>query len=231
MRRDVRWKVWRRRWALLGALAVMAAVLLAACGASRLAELQGTVINPPQRAAEFTLVDQFGEPVSLSEKRGEVVVLTFLYTYCPDICPVVAGHLTDIHEQLTEDGDIADTFSIIAVSVDPERDTVERAHEYSTQYGMLNDWTYLVGDEDELSRIWAAYFVSPAPRQGDELEADPLHQDGSIDTLLDQIGAAYTVDHQAPVYVIDREGMMRSLFTLPFSPEDIVADVRTLLGR
>ena len=61
MRRDVRWKVWRRRWALLGALAVLAAVLLAACGASRSAELQGTVLNPPQRTAEFTLVDQFGE--------------------------------------------------------------------------------------------------------------------------------------------------------------------------
>ena len=147
----------------------------------------------------------------------------------------VVGHpvsrLIDIHEQLSEDGDIVDAFSIIAISVDPERDTVERAHEYSAQYGMLGDWAYLVGDQDELSRIWDAYYVSPAPRQGDKLEADPLQQDGSIDDLLDLIGAAYTVDHQAPVYVIDREGMMRSLFTLPFSPEDIASDVRALLGR
>jgi protein SCO1/2 len=209
----------------------MAAMLLAACGESSPAELKGTVLNPPQRAAEFTLVDQFGEAVSLSKKRGEVVVLTFLYTYCPDICPVVASHLTDVHEQLTEDGDISDAFSIIVVSVDPERDTIEHAHEYSAQHGMLNDWAYLVGDQDELSRIWSDYFVSPAPRQGDELESDPLHQDGSIDSLLDQIGTAYTVDHQAPVYVIDREGMMRSLFTLPFSPEDIAADVLTLLRQ
>ncbi len=224
-----RWRV--RRSALLGVAAIMTAVLLAACGESSPAELRGTILNPPQRATDFTLVDQFGESVSLSQKRGEVVVLTFLYTYCPDICPVVASHLTDIHEQLAKDGDIVKAFSIIAVSVDPERDTVERAHEYSTQYGMLSDWAYLVGTESELSEIWDAYYVSPAPRQGDEPETDPLDQDGSIDALLDLIGAAYTVDHQAPVYVIDRDGMMRSLFTLPFSPEDIAADVRSLLGR
>jgi protein SCO1/2 len=220
---------------LLGAVAIMAAVLVAACGGSSPAELRGTVLNPPQRAAEFTLVDQFGESVSLSQKRGEVVVLTFLYTYCPDICPVVASHLTEIHEQLSGDGDIADKFSIIAISVDPERDTVERAHEYSARYGMLKNWTYLVGvgNEGELAKIWAAYFVSAAPRQGDDPEPDPLllNQDGSIDSLLDRIAAAYTVDHQAPVYVIDRDGMMRSLFTLPFSPEDIAADVRVLLRQ
>jgi cytochrome oxidase Cu insertion factor (SCO1/SenC/PrrC family) len=239
-----RW--WLRRWALFGLAAAFAALVAAGCSTSGTdADLSpgfnGTTLNPPQRAADFTFTDQFGDEVSLSEHRGSVVILTFLYTYCPDVCPVVASHLTDVHELLSSRADGGDAVTIIAVSVDPERDTVERAHEYSRQYGMLDEWTYLVGGEEELSETWADYYVAPAPLVADSLDADPLDEirdeigddkgagDGSADSLAEQIAATYTVNHQTPVYLIDRDGMMRALFTLPFDPEDVVADVRTLL--
>ena len=217
----------------MGPAAVIAALLLVACGTSGtdgdlLAEFRGTTLNPPQLASDFTFTDQFGDEVSLSEHRGSVVILTFLYTYCPDVCPVVASHLTDVHEALSTRADGGDAVKIIAVSVDPERDTVERAHEYSRQYGMLDEWTYLVGSEQALSETWADYYVAPAPLVADSLETDPAGADGSADSLVEQIAAAYTVNHQTPVYLIDRDGMMRSLFTLPFDPADVAADVRTL---
>jgi len=233
--------MWRwRRWALLGFAAALAALVPAACGGSGTAgdsspeglsgEFRGTTLNPPQQASDFTFTDQFGDQVSLSEHRGSVVILTFLYTYCPDVCPVVAGHLTDVHKQLSLDQDDDEAVFIIAVSVDPERDTVERAHEYSRQYGMLDEWSYLVGSEQELSQTWGSYYVSAAPLKADSLDADPLESvDGSADSLAEQITAAYTVNHQTPVYLIDRDGMIRTLFTLPFDPKDVVADVRTLL--
>jgi protein SCO1/2 len=241
------WCWWRRREALIGLAAALAALVLAACGGSGTTggpspeslsgEFRGTTLNPPQRAADFTFTDQFGDEVSLSEHRGSVVILTFLYTYCPDVCPVVASHLTDVHELLASRSDGGEDVSIIAVSVDPERDTVERAHEYSRQYGMLDEWTYLVGGQEELSETWADYYVAPAPLVADSLEADPLDGEGagegssggSVDSLAEQIAAAYTVNHQTPVYLIDRDGMIRTLFTLPFDPEDVVADVRTLI--
>ncbi len=221
-----------RLWTVV--FAGLALALAAACVGSDPVEFRGSILNPPQRAVEFTLVDQFGDRVSLSDRRGEVVVLTFLYTYCPDICPVVASHLTEVYEQLSADTEIGGAISIVAVSVDPERDTVKRVHEYSSQYGMLQGWTYLVGSEEDLLQTWADYYVSPAHLKADQLEeSDPLEPglldgDGSADSLVDHLAAAYSVDHQAPVYLIDPEGMIRVLFTLPFSPEDVVADVRTL---
>ena len=218
----------------MGPAVAIAALAVVACGTSDTAqepsaEFLGTTLNPPQRAADFTFTDQFGDEVSLSEHRGSVVILTFLYTYCPDVCPIVASHLTDVHELLSSRSDGGDDVSIMAVSVDPERDTVERAHEYSRQYGMLDGWAYLVGSQEDLSETWADYYVAPAPLVADSLDADPLEGDGSIDSFVEQIAAAYTVNHQTPIYLIDRDGMIRTLFTLPFDPEDVVADVRTLL--
>ena len=208
------------------AVALPIAIAMATCGGSAPPQFRGTDLSEPSQVApEFSLRDQFGEPVSLSDRRGDVVILTFLYTYCPDICPVVAGHLADVYDALAQNPDTIAQVSLIAVSVDPQRDTVERAHEYSSQYGMLNTWSYLVGTEEDLAEVWADYYVSAAPTDG-----EPTHDEsGSTDAQVEQIAAAYTVSHQAPVYLIDRQGRMRVLFTLPFSPRDVVADVRTLL--
>ncbi|MDD9994859.1 MAG: SCO family protein [Dehalococcoidia bacterium] len=217
----------RRRWPeLLCALTV--AALIAACG-DRAAEFRGNELTGGERAADFTLYDQFGSEVSLSELRGDVVVLTFLYTDCPDICPVVASHLADVRDELSGEPGLMDRVSMVAVSVDPERDTVQRAREYSESYGLLDDWSYLVGDRERLERIWADYYVSPLPVGEEHSDSDPIHQDGSAGSLYERLGAAYTVDHQAPVYLIDRDGTMRVLFSLPFRPGDVAEDVRSLL--
>ena len=211
---------------LLCALAV--AFLLAACG-GRATGFRGNELTGGERAADFTLYDQFGSEVSLSERRGDVVILTFLYTDCPDICPVVAGHLADVRDQLSEGPESMDRVSIIAVSVDPERDTIQRAREYSERNGLLGDWSYLVGEREQLERVWAEYYVSPLPVGEEHIDSDPIHQDGSTDSLYKLISGAYMVDHQAPVYLIDREGTLRVQFSLPFRPGDVAEDVRSLL--
>ena len=77
----------------------------------------GTELTAKEPAPEFTLLDQFGEETSLREERGKVVALTFLYTNCPDICPLTAHSLGKAHEALGED---AARISIIAISVDPK---------------------------------------------------------------------------------------------------------------
>ena len=217
-----------RRWWPEVLCSLIVAALLAACGGG--AEFRGNELTGGERAADFALYDQFGSEVSLSERRGDVVVLTFLYTYCPDICPVVAGHLADLRDELSGEPGLMDRVSILVVSVDPERDTVDRAREYSDWYGMLDGWSYLVGGRERLERIWADYYVSPLPVEGDEhAEPDPISEEGSADSLYERLGAAYTVDHQAPVYLIDPDGTLRVLFTLPFRPGDVAEDVRVLL--
>ena len=191
----------------------------------------GTVLSGSEPAPPFQLQDQFGHTVSLADFSGKVTVLTFLYTYCPDICPVVAGYLKSIHGLLGED---AADVAIVAITVDPDRDTVERVYEYSEGWGMLDNWAFLVGDEEQLSPVWQAYYLAPPALQHSEGEQSDAgggetSQSGSVATLSGEIPSKYLVEHSAPVYLIDRKGLMRVLFTLPFDPADLVHDIRLLL--
>ena len=214
------------------AAVVLFSVLLAGCSTGGGdAEFSGTVIEDRREAQDFRLTDQFGRSVSLGQlNEDRVVVLTFLYTYCPDICPIVAHHIKSVYETLGEDvGEV----SIVAVSVDPNRDTVERALEYSEAWGMAENWGYLVGSEEELSPVWEAYYVVAAVdeegRVADVPEEWKVDRVRGVDALSRDIASRYTVAHQAPVYLIDRQGRVRVLHTLPIEPEDVVGDIRGLL--
>ena len=122
----------------------------------------------------------------------------------------------------------------MAVSVDPERDTVEAAYDYLDKWGMADRWYFLVGDRASLTPVWEAYYVSPviydAESEGPDGESAVNDRGGSIDRLRQEIASSYRVIHSAPVYLIDREGRMRVVFTLPFDPQDLVHDLRLLLN-
>ena len=216
------------------AAVVFVSVLLIGCssGAGEVS-FSGTVIEDRREAQGFRLTDQFGNSAALDQyNEGKVVVLTFLYTYCPDICPIVAHHIKSAHERL---GDDAGDVSIVVVSVDPERDTVERAREYSEAWGMAANWAYLVGSEEELSTVWESYYVVAAvdeeARVADVPEEWKVERVRGVDALRRDIASRYTVTHHAPVYLIDRQGRVRVLHTLPFDPTDVVGDIRALLGE
>ena len=191
----------------------------------------GTVIEDRRPAPDFWLTNQFGDDVSMEQHgEGNVVVLTFLYTYCPDICPIVAQHIRNIQQSLGGD---ADEVSILAVSVDPERDTIERAMEYSEDWGMTPHWMFLVGSEEELRPVWDAYSIAVSVDEGgivgEESKTRNGQEAGGVDALRSAIAARYSVTHQAPIYLIDREGRIRLLHTLPIDPAEVATDVRTLL--
>src|SRR3972149_8961673 len=79
------------------ALGVVAGIVL---GCAQQPTFRGTVLDPPRAVEDFTLEDQFDKPVRLSDFRGRVTGLTFLYTACPDVCPIVAGQLRSTVESL-----------------------------------------------------------------------------------------------------------------------------------
>lgn len=213
---------------LRAALVIAATLALAGCLGGE--GMRGTILDPVRPAPGFELVNQHGETVDLSERLGSVVAVTFLYTECPDVCPVIASHLREVRRLLGED---SREVEIVAISVDPDRDSVEAAYEYSRRWDMLDGWDFLVGDEGELRPVWQAYYVAPSvdptPAEGTATAA-PKHTSGT-DALARDIVASYTVSHAGPVYLLDRKGGMRSLFTLPFEPADVAHDVRVLLAE
>ena len=216
-------------------LLALAPALLACSSAPMPEDFKGTAFTDARQAQDFLLTDQFGAPKSLHRDfAGKVVALTFLYTECPDVCPIVANHLRDISALLEDD---SSETAIVIVSVDPERDSVESARAYSERWQMADRWTYLVGDEDALRAVWTAYYIDPYIHGPGKVEAGAdsatesapgkSGQGGGVSALVEQTGR---VIHSAPIYIIDADGAMRSAFTLPLEAADVVHDIRLVGG-
>ncbi len=204
----------RPRWAIIAAGVVILVLVGAVVIAWRMIAfgrpgLVGTVLDPPVPASDFTLSDQFNQPVSLSGQRGKVVVLTFLYTNCPDACPLITQKLHQAYDLLGPD---VSGVSILAVTVDPDRDTVARVRQYSVEKDMLGRWHFLVGPRSRVQPVWEAYGVAAVPSAAGAGQAS----DNSI------------VDHSALVYLIDPAGRERVILDADFAPADLVADIRAL---
>jgi len=108
---------------------------------------------PPQ---DFRLRDQDGRAVSLRDYRGDVVVLTFLYTTCRDTCPLTATQIRGALDDLGED------VPALAVSVDPVNDTPERARRFLFKRGLAKDrMRFLLGSRAQLQPVWKAYGIRP----------------------------------------------------------------------
>jgi protein SCO1 len=152
-------------------------------------------------APDFHLTDQFGKAVSLSQFQGQPVVLTFLYTHCPDECPLTAEKLHTVMQNLGSD---AQHIAVLAVSVDPQRDTADAAITFSKAHKMLDYWHFLIGTQQQLSPIWSSYNVFAQVAQT-------------------------TVNHTLPVYLIDKQGHERIYLDNGFTVEQLTANLRILL--
>lgn len=194
-------------------------------------EFHGTFLTSGDAAAPFTLTDQFGEQTSLADFRGKVVLLTFLYTNCPDVCPITTNQLRETLDAL---GETTKDVAVVSISVDPDRDTVAAALDYSERWKMTDRWSYLVGTDSELAPVWKAYYLDPASlRPSADSESTATSESGlrakaGIDALVQE---SYLVIHSAPIYLIDREGIARVVVTHPFDVTDLVDDVQTLVDK
>ena len=165
--------------------------------------LQGTDLGSIV-APDFRLKDQFDKQISLSQFKGKPVVLTFLYTRCPDICPLIANQL---HTTIMSLGKNASRVSFLIVSMDPKGDTRAAVLRFSKVHKMTNYWHYLIGTHDELAPIWSAYSV-----------------DAQAAT------APGVLNHSTALYVIDKEGRERILLDNTFTSQQLTDDLKVLLG-
>jgi protein SCO1/2 len=171
--------------------------------------LQGTDLGSTN-APDFRLTDQFGNAVSLSQFRGHPVVLTFLYTHCPDQCPLIADK---IHLALEKVGSKSSDIGVLAVSTDPVGDTQAAAYQFSKEHNLLNQMHFLIGTKTQLAPIWSDYGVSAEP-------ATPTPSSPG------------TVNHTIALYLIDKQGHERILFSDDsFDPSALASDLQILLNE
>jgi protein SCO1 len=116
-------------------------------------------IPPPEPARDFNLRNQDGHRTTLAQGRGKVIILTFLYSTCRDLCPAQAA---DIIGAIGRLGDRAGGLLVYGVSVDPVGDTPRRARAFLKKYGVYGGPVhYLVGTRAELSPVWHNYGIVP----------------------------------------------------------------------
>jgi len=168
----------------------------------------GGVLEPPRAAPDFTLVDQHGSAYTLSEQRGDIVVLFFGYTTCPDVCPTTLVQYRRIKGLL---GDDAARVQFVFVTVDPERDTRERLGEYLSHFD--SEFVGLTGESEALQAVWRAYGVYVE----------------RVDAPNSQVG--YWVNHSSVSYVIDTKGDLRLIHLYNTPSEDVVHDLALLLAE
>jgi len=192
-----------RRALLLGGLAVLAACDGAAPGAGRPA-FKAIDITGAEYARNLALADPDGQPRSLADFKGKVVVVFFGYTQCPDVCPTTMAELAEVKRSLGADGARVQG---IFVTIDPARDTAELLKAYTANFGP--DIIGLRGTPEQTVAAAKEFkvFFNKVP--------------GKTDT-------SYTMDHTAGSYVFDAKGRVR-LFTRYGSGAQALADDLKLL--
>ena len=189
------------RRTLLGAALLVLLLLLAACTPAP-ATLVGTDLGSSP-APDFTLTDGIsGRAIRLGDQHGKVVALTFIYTRCPDVCPLTAETMRQAQKQLTASE--REEVLFIAVTVDPEHDTPAAVQAFAAAHGLERNFAYLVGSAAQLRSVWSAYGVRVVP--------DPA-----------------TPGHSDAIYLIDRTGRERALVHSDVGATDLLADLRLLL--
>ena len=221
--------------------------------------LSGTVIENPVKAADFTLTDQHGTPFHMAGTRGKVVLMSFIYTHCTDICPFEAVKVKVAHDLLGAD---ADKVVFVTVTTDPKRDTPEVMAAYSKALGLSDAWHFVGGASKDVQSVWANYGIgvtvdpdteAVAPPKEEQSAATPSQKDsqssgGTSDessgvtnglsksdlSLVGQIvqafGGGYDVGHSAPFWLVDKRGYVRDVMDGDATPAELVKNVRVLLA-
>lgn len=184
-------------------LAVLLAVSVVAPAVARKppAFIGATIENPAPLPA-FALRDQSGRLVRLDSQRGKLVLLTFLYVECRDVCPLVAGNINTALKRL---GAKRKDVRVLAISVDPIGDTKKAVRRFVQSHQLLPEFHYLWGSAAQLEPVWEAYDVVSIRRKAGD------------------------VDHTLYTLLVDRNGKGRVLYDATALPGEIAHDLRLFL--
>jgi protein SCO1 len=165
------------------------------------------VLTPATPAPPLALRNYLGQPVNIDSYKGKAVLVTFLYTNCPDVCPLITSNLRVALNLLGPKE--ASKVQVIAVSVDPRGDTPKAVAAFLARHEMTGRMQYLIGSAKELARAWKAWGV------GSERDANQPQ----------------FINHTGVIYGITSSGKRLTLYDASFEPAEIAHDVPLLVAR
>jgi len=156
-------------------------------------------------APEFTLTAQDGRQLSLSDLRGKVLAINFIYATCADTCPMLTAKMARIQDRLG--GDFGSKVYFLSVTVDPDRDTPTVLNQYAKRHGANSaGWAFLTGTREEIREVAKKYGIYyKRTRRGD-------------------------VEHTFLTSLVDQSGVLRVQYMgVRFNPEEMLQDLQALL--
>jgi protein SCO1/2 len=156
---------------------------------------------------DFSLPSTSGSTTSLTDFRGDLILLNFGYTNCPEVCPTALARMRETLSLLPEG---RSRVHPVFVTLDPEVDTIDRLHPYLQFFD--TSFVGLTGTQEQIASIAADYNVFY------EREA-----------LASSLG--YTISHSSHIYLLDGKGRVRATFGEGVPIEQIATSVYQLLGE
>jgi protein SCO1 len=180
-------------------------VLAAGAAVAEDGSLRAGAFTPARIAPDFTLRGSNGDDLVLNRYRGRVVLLSFGYTSCTEVCPITLAVLALARKDL---GTAAADVQVVYVTVDPERDSAARMHQFLANF----DPSFVGGT-------------------GTEAELAAVRKDYGIVATKIPIKDGYAYAHSSFVYLIDRGGRLRAMMPFGYKADDYVHDLKVLLQK
>jgi len=213
-------KTFRVRGALAAAAMLSVLTAVAGCGgsASSTSSPEGMQANPASSAAEMNpnldlgsslgaqpapdikLDNQFGQPMSLSQFRGKVVMLSFEDSECTTVCPLTTQSMLEAKQML---GAAGDQVQLLGVDANPTATSVSDVLAYSRAHGMVNQWDFLTGSLAQLKAVWTAYKIEVQIEKGQ-------------------------IDHTPALFVIDQRGREQKLYLTQMAYSSVAQSAEVL---
>ena len=199
----------------LALAAIVATSILVGCGSSAPAQSPAGNANAAAEAnpnldlgtslggdpaPDFTLTNQFGQRMSLSQFRGKVVMLAFEDSECTTVCPLTTQSMVLAKEML---GKAGSGVQLLGVDANPDAIQVADVLSYSRSHGMVNQWDFLTGSLAQLKSTWKAYHIAVQIEQGQ-------------------------IDHTPALFVVDAQGRLQKLYLTQMAYSSITQSAQVL---
>ena len=209
-----------KRVPVIAALAIAATLAAAGCassstsssapGAAAMSGANAAAMQNPnldlgsslygEHAPDIKLVNQFGQPMSLSQFRGRVVILAFSDSECTTVCPLTTESMVLAKELL---GKAGDSVQLLGVDANPDATKVSDVMAYSRAHGMVNQWDFLTVSPAQLKAVWKAYNIEV------QIEAGQI-------------------DHTPALYVINSRGILEKLYLTTMAYSSVTQSAQVL---
>lgn len=147
-------------WIVLGLIVIGIAVLNLWLIFNKKSELIAKDVSAS--VPDFSLTNQQGQPLGLSDLQGKIWVADFIFTHCPTICPVMTQEMANLQAEFD-----SEPVYFVSFTVDPERDTPEALSRYAVQYGADGKrWHFLTGEKDQIYQLANEGFKLAAAQHG-----------------------------------------------------------------